>query len=632
VLQAFGWFAPACPDALLLVDAGGSVLAASDRALRMLGAVGAPHEVCGRFLAHFLCLEEAQGVARGLISGTSELGPVDVLVQRGDGVNSLTEITRTPLGGTAGYAQLTLRDCAEGSRANASALARALHSSEERFAKIFHRISSMLAFTEPDRGRIVDVNDAWVRATGYTREFAIGRTGSELGLWADPQDREHILRELQRVGRVLDYEAQLKLGEHLLPVLLSVEFVPLSGGSYILWEIRDESARKRAESEREKLRAQLFQSQKMESIGSLAGGVAHDFNNLLTVINGCSFLLMRSLDKADKQWALAADIQQAGERAAGLTQQLLAFSRKQVMKPRALDLNALVSGTGHLLRRLIGEHIDFRLLLDPNLDRICADPTLINQVLINLVVNARDAMSAGGRLTVETKNLRIEPTPPGEASKALPGPYVRISVSDTGVGMDDATMQRVFEPFFTTKPRGKGSGLGLSMVYGIVEQSGGFVSVSSELGSGSCFEVYLPPLDDATSTESVERQRDTLEPGTETILVVEDQVELRRLVLFILEGLGYRVLSAGGAEEALQALSDHGGPVHLLLTDVVMPGMSGRSLGDQLRALHPGIKVLFMTGYADAALVGASLDDTDFLQKPFTPAELGQRVRAALKQ
>jgi CheY-like chemotaxis protein len=334
----------------------------------------------------------------------------------------------------------------------------------------------------------------------------------------------------------------------------------------------------------------------------------------------------------DKSWAHLTDIQRACERAASLTQQLLAFSRQQVMQPRSLDLNAVVTETERLLRRLIGEDIEFAVVLDPTLARVSADPTLLNQVLINLVVNARDAMPSGGRLTVETRNVQIDPLPVEWPTKVRSGSYVQLTVSDTGIGMDTSTQRRIFEPFFTTKPRGKGSGLGLSTVYGIVEQSGGWISVYSEPNVGSTFKVYLPPLEGALVQELPRSEGGTSERGHETVLLVEDQADVRRLVLSILGELGYHMLEADCGDRALAVAAAYGGPIDLLLTDVVMPGMSGRALSDKLRETHPELKVLFMSGYTDDVVVrhGVLEHGVAFLQKPFSPVELSQKLRVVL--
>ena len=508
----------------------------------------------------------------------------------------------------------------------------ALRASEQRFATIFHNLSSLLAFTDPADGVIVDINETWLRATGLAREEVVGRTGRALNLWTNIAERDGIVADVLARGQVRDFETTLQMRGQTLPVLISAELVTLDDRRYILWEVRDISDTKRMEGEREKLRAQLLQSQKMESIGRLAGGISHDFNNLLTVINGCAHLLLQALDKQDPNFDLAVDIQRAGQRAAGLTQQLLAFSRRQVMRPRALSLNSLVPETEHLLRRLIGEDIDLLVLLDPALHHTFADPNSIHQVLMNLAVNARDAMPSGGRLTIETRNIDTPPAPDGWPGKARPGRFVRLAVSDTGVGMDDATQRRLFEPFFTTKPQGKGTGLGLSTVYGIVEQSGGYITVYSEVGVGTTFMVHLPMLSADATPEHAETAEAVQTRRHETVLLVEDQPEVRRFAARVLEDLGYRVLDAQSGEEALERLARHEGPLDVLLTDVVLSGISGRTLSEQVAARQPGLKVIFMSGYTDDVVVrhGVLARSAAFLQKPFSPSRLSQVLRDSL--
>ncbi len=383
--------------------------------------------------------------------------------------------------------------------------------------------------------------------------------------------------------------------------------------------------RLRAEQEQEQLRAQLLQAQKMESVGRLAGGVAHDFNNLLTVINGRSEVMLLDLPADSALREDVTEIRNAGVRAAALTQQLLAFSRQQVLQPRVLDLNQVVADTERLLLRLLGEDVELSVALGAELGRVLADPSQLHQVLMNLVVNARDAMPSGGRLTIATSNVDAE----GAGSAPPPGRYVRLSVTDTGIGMDAETRRRIFEPFFTTKPLGRGTGLGLSTVYGIVDQSGGRIEVTSEVEAGSTFQIDLPrvdrPVDGVAAT--------VLAPtGTETVLVVEDQPDVRRVTSRMLRSAGYRVLEAGGADEALAVAAAHGGPLHLLVTDVVMPGTSGPTLAARLAAVRPGIRALFVSGYAPDVVVHHGMLDGGpaFLQKPFTVAALGQKVREVL--
>jgi nitrogen-specific signal transduction histidine kinase len=384
-------------------------------------------------------------------------------------------------------------------------------------------------------------------------------------------------------------------------------------------------------SERRQLEEQLRQSQKMEAVGRLAGGVAHDFNNLLTAISGYSELMLRRLRQGDPLRHNAEEINKAGNRAASLTSQLLAFSRKQVLQPKVLDLNIVVADMDKMLRRLIGEHIELVTILEPQLWSIRADPGQLQQVILNLAVNARDAMPEVGRLTIETSNIELDDENARWHVGVRPGRYVMLAVNDTGFGMDSQTRERVFEPFFTTKEVGKGTGLGLATVYGIVKQSGGYVWVYSEPGRGTTFKVYLPRVD--APAEAVARPRETgTLVGTETILLAEDDETLRPLAKGLLEKLGYRVLDAENAERALALAAAHGGPIHLLVADVVMPGASGRELARRLAQTRPDTKVLYISGYTDDAIVhhGMLEPGLHFLQKPFTPAALARKVRDVL--
>lgn len=384
-------------------------------------------------------------------------------------------------------------------------------------------------------------------------------------------------------------------------------------------------------TEYKRLEDQVRQSQKLESIGRLAGGVAHDFNNLLTVINGYADVLLVGMDENDPLYQPIAEIRKAGDRGATLTQQMLAFSRKQSGQPRPLDLNSVIVDAWNMLRRLVGEDIELVMQLEPSLGTANADPALLQQVLMNLVVNARDAMPDGGRVVVETANTEVEARFSGPAGDAKAGPHVVLSVTDTGVGMDPATQARIFEPFFTTKPSGSGTGLGLSMVYGIVHKSGGWITVESEPGAGSTFRVFLPRMQQQPA-EADSAAAATILPdlkGTGTILVVEDEVEVRKLAASVLRAYGYELMEAGNGEEALSLLARHTGPLHLLISDVVMPGMSGRDLAIRVRQARPDVAVLFTSGYGDHLQEPAE-GACGYLAKPFAPHALALKVREIL--
>jgi signal transduction histidine kinase/ActR/RegA family two-component response regulator len=383
--------------------------------------------------------------------------------------------------------------------------------------------------------------------------------------------------------------------------------------------------------ERNRLEQQFRQAQKMEAVGRLAGGVAHDFNNLLTVITGYAELLLSSDLEASQRTALQ-EIQRAAERGGALTHQLLAFSRGQPFTARTVQLNTLIVRMQKMLSRLIGEDIELIAVAAAEPATIRTDPGQLEQVVMNLVVNARDAMPGGGKLVIETANAQVDQTYAGPNVDLKPGSYIVLAISDTGMGMDPETVTHLFEPFFTTKAPGKGTGLGLATAYGIVKQSGGAISVYSEPGRGTTIKIYLPAAEAKAAVEASGQGPAAALRGSETILVLEDEARVRKLVCEVLAGRGYRVLEAVRGEEAIRMAREHKGRIHLLLTDVVMPEMSGPQALEQIRARHPNVKVLFMSGYTDEAMVHHGILDSGaaFLQKPFLPETLARKVREVL--
>ena len=461
------------------------------------------------------------------------------------------------------------------------------------------------------------------------------------GALLHPDDRSMMLDYLHNdvLGRLQPFDKEFRIVRHndkAMRWLHAVGKLELDANGrpvMIVGTCQDITERKRAEQEREKLEEQLRVSQKMEAIGSLAGGVAHDFNNLLSVILSYTSFAMDGIPEDDPRRNNLLEVKKAGERAAALTRQLLAFSRKQVLQPVALDLNAIAVGVEKMLRRILGEDIDLIQVLAPDLGLVKADPGQIEQIMMNLVVNARDAMTEGGKLTIETSNVEIDEEYGARHVALAPGSYVQLAFTDTGCGMDAQTKARLFEPFFTTKEKGKGTGLGLSTVYGIVKQSGGDIWVYSELGHGTTFRIYLPRDLSAMAATTIKPKTVTIRTGgVETVLVVEDEAALRAIAQRALVVAGYKVLIAADGNEALQICAQHPGNIHLLLTDVIMPGMNGRVLAQRVLKMRPTLKVVYMSGYTDNAIIHHGVLDAGmhFLAKPFVPSSLTRKVREVL--
>jgi PAS domain S-box-containing protein len=508
---------------------------------------------------------------------------------------------------------------------------------EEQLSKLFRAVEQSPAtvmITDTD-ANIEYVNPKFTQLTGYTLEEVIGKNPRILKSGETPPEEYKRLWDTITSGREWqgEFHNKKKNGE-LYWESASISSIKNAEGliTHLVAVKEDITGRKRAEEERAALQEQLRQSQKMEAIGKLAGGVAHDFNNLLTVIKGyCQLSLVEMKESAPIRDTLEV-INKAAEKAADLTRQLLAFSRRQIMEMRVLDLNALLQNLDKMLRRIIGEDIELVTSLGEDLGRVKADPGQIEQVVMNLAVNAKDAMSKGGKLIIETANVELDEAYARTHVAVTPGPYVMIAVSDTGTGMPLEVRDRVFEPFFTTKGKGKGTGLGLSTVYGIVKQSNGNIWVYSEPGKGTTFKIFLPRVDEPAEKLKVQEIGEEFPRGSETILVVEDDKEVRNLTVRILKRQGYTVLDGSYGDEAFSVCRQHKGPIHLLLTDVVMPGMDGRALSESLSQLHPEMKVLYMSGYTDDAIVhhGVMEKGMNYIQKPFTVNGLTKKVRELL--
>jgi len=496
---------------------------------------------------------------------------------------------------------------------------------EETFRKAFNANPEPITIATLSEGRYIDVNESFLRVTGYSREEVIGHTSKELNFWERLEDRATFVKLVMRQGSVRDFDLtfRTKSGE-IRMATDSAEIIDVAGQQCTIAIFRDITERKTLEK-------QLRQTQKMEAVGQLSGGIAHDFNNLLGVIIGYSEILEQRLPPGDPLHKECLQIKKAGQSAASLTRQLLAFSRQQILEPRVLDLNAIVQNVEKMLRRLIGEHINLRTSLGPGLGSVKADQSQIEQVIINLAVNARDAMPQGGKLLIETANVDLDEDYARRHPPQLPGPYVLLSVADTGMGMDAETQSHIFEPFFTTKEVGKGTGLGLSTVYGVVRQSGGHIWVYSEPGQGTTFKIYLPrAVQAAGSQQQLSAPADSLR-GSETILLVEDEEALRGLTRSLLEDSGYTVLEAELPEAATEIAQTHRGPIHLLLSDMVMPGMDGRTLAENLAPIRPEMRVVYMSGYTGFTHAGLADSEIALLAKPFTREKLLRKLRETLE-
>jgi PAS domain S-box-containing protein len=501
-----------------------------------------------------------------------------------------------------------------------------MYKSAERFRSLIENAQDIITVIDL-RGTFLFQSPASQRLLGRSPEEFVGRNAFE---FVHPEDAAGVREALRRMVASPDLpQTALFRFRHADGSWRMLEGIGrlLIGEEPLQFVVNSRDA-----TDRRALEDQLRLAQKMEAVGQLAGGVAHDFNNLLTAILGYGSLLASRLAPGAPGREEIDEILRASERAAALTKQLLAFSRKQVLEPVVLDVNELIRNLEKLLRRLIEEDVQLVTLLDPSVARVRVDPGQLEQVIMNLVVNARDAMPGGGKLTIETANTSLDEAYAQQHVTVHPGSYVMVSVSDTGIGMDAATKQHFFEPFFTTKEKGKGTGLGLSTVYGIVKQSGGNIWVYSEPGKGTTFKVYLPRVEEIAA-EGVPLSANSLPAvGTETILLVEDESSIRALAKRVLEERGYRVLEAGSGKDALELVRGKEGQIHLLLTDLVMPDMGGTELASSLEDKHPAIRVLFMSGYTDDGVVRNGLlgPGRAFLQKPFTPTMLVRKIRDVL--
>jgi PAS domain S-box-containing protein len=502
----------------------------------------------------------------------------------------------------------------------------ALRESEARYRTLVESAPEAALILDVEAEKFVDVNENAERLFGMSRNELLKVSPIRLSPRTQPDGRPSLETALELIGRtlsgerpVVDWTCRNAAGEDIACEVWLTR-IPASRflvrGSVI--DVRDKQG----------LEAQLRHSQKLEAVGRLAGGVAHDFNNLLGVITGYADLAVRQLEPAHPAYSRIEQVRKAADRAAELTRRLLAFSRRQVLQPKVVDLGLLVADLQSMLERVLGEDVVLTARRHAGQSAARVDPGQIEQAIMNLAINARDAMPAGGTLTLEVENVDLDEKAAAVLGAVAPGPYVALSVSDTGLGMDAATQARIFEPFFTTKPTGEGTGLGLAMVYGIVKQSGGTIEVKSDVGQGTSFWIYLPRIQEA-ATQPMEAKVGGATKGKETLLVVEDQDALREVLVESLESFGYTVLSADGADAAMAVAAAHPGTIDLLLTDVVMPGTGGRALAAHLLAERPGIKVLYMSGYTSDVLGRQGILDhgLELIEKPFTTDKLARKLR-----
>jgi two-component system cell cycle sensor histidine kinase/response regulator CckA len=614
-------------DAVVAMDAGDAITYWNPRAEAIFGWTR--EEALGRILSELIIPERyrdahRRGLARFLATG---VGPVldrriELQGLRRDGTEFPVELSITAVKEGGGYTfSAFVADITERKRAETEL---------RRYADVFRNMQVGLnVWCLQDRDdlrsfKLISTNPAAAHSLGVRTEDVLGKRMDEAFPHMLDTDLPRIYREVVLSGEGRDLgEVHALYGEMTTDGVFAAKVFPLPGDCVgVAFENITEHRR---------LEDQLRQSQRLEAVGSLAGGIAHDFNNLLTVILGQSELLLGRLGAGDPSLKRVEEIRKAGERAASLTRQLLAFSRKQVLIPEVLDLGAVVADLASMLRRLIGEDIVLTTVARAGAGAVKADRGQVEQVIVNLVVNARDAMPEGGTISVEVADVDVDAAHAAGHPPTESGRFVMLAVRDTGVGMDAAVRAHIFEPFFTTKEKGKGTGLGLATVYGIVKQSGGYVSLDTEPGAGATFKVYLPRLGVAAVAPAPARPVPP-PPGHETVLLVEDEGMLRALAREVLEEAGYRVLEAAGGEEALRLAGSHPGPIHLVLTDVVMPGISGRQVAERLAASRPEIKVLYTSGYTDDAVFkrGVLPEGTAFIHKPFTTDGLVRKVREIL--
>ncbi|MCU1277190.1 MAG: Histidine kinase [bacterium] len=618
MVRRIGVVADEARDIILLVDSRGHVCDANRAALATYGY--SLDEMTERSIRDLRAPSTHDELNEQMARASADGVQFETIHRRRDGSEFPCEVSsrRVALDGES-FLVSVVRDLSERRRAEAM-----LRETETLFSKIFHNSPVVVSIVNLHDNRYIDVSDSFLRALGLSRQEVIGKTFTELGLTLDP-DHEQRFAHAVSTRFLGEFEVRVRARDgRAIDTIHSLEFIELGGNPCVVAFSHDITEHKRLE-------AQLQHAQRMEAVGRLAGGVAHDFNNILTAVRGHSEILLTVLEPDSPHRRHADQIHRAAMRAAALTSQLLAFSRKQVLQPRTLDLNSLVANLTVMLQRLIGEHIELRTTLGDRLGSVRADAGQLEQVLANLVINARDAMPSGGVLSIATENAEVADVAESQHSGVPIGRWVVLSVRDTGSGIDASTRARIFEPFFTTKEPGKGTGLGLSTAYGIVTQSGGQIVVDSTVGAGTTFRVFLPRIDAAsTASGRFALDADAGPRGHETVLLVEDDNDVREFVQDVLRSHGYDVLSAVDGAQALALIERHSGEIHLLVTDVIMPRMMGSEVAARITALRPSIKVLYISGYPGDAIVKQGVPEHAFVQKPFSVSALARRVRALL--
>ena len=509
-----------------------------------------------------------------------------------------------------------------------------VHLAEDKFSNIFMTTPDCIVISRILDGKVIDVNPGFEVACGWSREEVLGRRTIDLNVWANAEDRNQMVKDLLEGRDILSRETTFRRKEGTIHnAIYSARPISIAGEPCLIFVLQDITELRRVEEDRRRLELQLIQSQKMEAIGTLAGGIAHDFNNMLGIILGHAEIALMNVESSQRLYKNLEEIRKAAERSADLTRQLLAFARKQTVAPKVLDLNETVEGMLKMLRRLIGEDIELAWLPGNRLWRVKMDPSQIDQILVNLCVNARDAITGVGKITIETETAVFDKDYLPHHTGAFPGEFILIAVNDSGSGMDKNILGKLFEPFFTTKALGKGTGLGLATVYGIVKQNNGFIDVYSEAGQGSTFKIYLPRHADETEQARQDNKEASVARGKGTILLVEDEPALLNMTAKMLEHLGYTVLSAGTPGEAAHIAENQAGDIHLFMTDVIMPGMNGRDLAKNILSLYTNIRLLFMSGYTADIIAhqGVLNEGVHFIQKPFSLSRLADKVREVME-